>query len=125
MFVGVEPVAPACQLVEVALLVALVEVVLWNRVQYRLIVGCVVSTVHQTYAQRVVIQMLHAVVHVAIVNKGLFEGFVHRGRNVLQLGIVGLLGQQLGIVGYVEERIYPLWSRRFAIVDSKVAVHAL
>ena len=59
----------------------------------------------QTYAQRVVVEMLFAFVHVAVVNESLLEGIVQRGGDSFKLGVVGLLSQQLGIVGYVEEGV--------------------
>ena len=66
LLVHVEPVAPACQLMEVALFVALVVVVFYKRVP-TLKVVYVDIMVQQAYAQCEVVQMLFAVADIAIV----------------------------------------------------------
>ena len=66
--------------------------------------------------------MLLAVIHVAIVYESLLEGVVQRGRDVFQLDIVGLFGQQLGIVSNVEEGGEEFV---FILIDRFDAIHAL
>ena len=126
LLVGVEPVAPARQLVEVALHVALIVVVecapLWYSCH---VVDGVIQMVQQTDAQRVVVEMFLAVVHIAIVDESLLEGVVQRGRDGLQLGIAGLLGQQLGIVGNVEEGFLPFEFQISITPDRLDTIHAL
>lgn len=92
LLVHIEPVAPAGQLVEVALLITLVVVVEDIRIA-ALVVVCIDITAQQTYAQRIVIQMLFAVVDIAIVYESLLEGLIHSGRDVVQLGIAILIGR--------------------------------